>query len=212
MHFIDFLFHLLRFICNCLTNIYRFGVNYVLPAISYILPVLSTAILQLTTFILRIFFHYIFPVLIATVKGITWTLANGLQSIGEFALILIEMDTGIVNLQATLVCATILAIVYFRATEKIIKFCQEFVQLCATNLAFILHLLQIFLNAVVFAYQKIFGRRQNANAMREPKEKRTLAVHGVVKRTTPSHNGVRRRSDRNGNIKPEKLKLNLMQM
>lgn len=69
MHFIDFLLHLICFICWTLKSIYIFSFDYVIPVIGHILPVLTKYLSQLFSLVLRIFFTYISPCIIHVVTG-----------------------------------------------------------------------------------------------------------------------------------------------
>lgn len=159
MHFVDFLFNLLAFFMNALRTIYGVFVEYVLPVSSYILPIISKFIIQITAEFLRIFFNYVIPVLANALRIFLWVLTNVLNSFGSILLVLMDLEIAYVNSQAITVSVIILAIIYFRATERILRFGNEFIQMITLNIRFIWHLLQICFRFIIYLYKRLFKVR-----------------------------------------------------
>lgn len=155
MHFIDFLLHLICFICWVLKTIYIFSFDYLIPVIGYILPVLTKYLSQLFSLVLRIFFTYIAPCIIQVVNGTTYVFTKVLNGISVASMKIIDSDMNLEYAHAIVMVSILVVLVYFHVTQKIFRLFYESYQILSLYLRFVSNILRMLLVCVRFIYRKV---------------------------------------------------------
>lgn len=155
MHFIDFLVHLLYFIITTIRSIYNFCEEFVIPAVVYVLPVVLKCLGHLTTGFLLIFFTYISPCIIYLLNVTVQIFTNAMTGLGCVFLSIMEIDTKFVNFPALLICISVIAVIYFRITDKVFQICKDGWQLTQMNVRFCLHFVKMLTNFVTYLYRRV---------------------------------------------------------
>lgn len=156
MHFIDFLLHLICFICWALKTVYIFSIDYVIPVVfGQIIPVLIKYLSQLFTILLRIFFTYISPCVIQLLNGATYVFTRVLNAISVASMTIIESDVNLEYAHAILMASILVVIVYFHITEKITRFFFGWYQITSLYLRFLLSVLKMLRFCLNFAFQRV---------------------------------------------------------
>lgn len=155
MHFIDFLLHLLYFIITTIHSIYNFFEEFVIPTVVYVLPVLLKCLAHLTTGFLWLFFTYISPCIIHLLNVIVHIFAHTMTGLGCVFLSIMEIDTKFVNFPAILISISVIAVIYFRITDKVFQICKDGWQLTQMNVRFCLHFVKMLINFVTYLYRRV---------------------------------------------------------
>lgn len=155
MHFIDFLLHLVCFFIAAIRSVYNFCEEFVVPAVVYVLPVVLKCLGHLTTEFLWIFFTYISPCMIHVLNMIVQLFAHTMGGLGYVFLSIMGIDTKFVNVPAILIGASVIAIIYYRITEKVFNFCKDGWQLIQMNLCFCLHIAKVLSKFITYIYRRI---------------------------------------------------------
>lgn len=187
MHFIDFLLHLICFICWMLKTIYIFSIDYVMPMLfGYIIPVLIKYLSQLFALLLRIFFTYISPCVIQLLNGTTYIFTKALNAISVGSMTIIESDVNLEYAHAILMATILVIFIYFHITEKIARFFYGWYQIISLYLRFVLNIMKMLRFCLNFSYRSIsalvFGRPKDSNdgdTTKKRKHHRRTQVNGV---------------------------------
>lgn len=190
MHFIDFLLHLICFICWMLKAIYIFSIDYLIPIIGHIIPVLIKYLSQLFAFLLRIFFTYVSPCVIQLLNGTTYIFTKALNAISVASMTIIESDVNLEYAHAILMATILVVIIYFHVTEKIARFFYGWYQIISLYLRFLLNILKMLRFCLMFSYRGIkvlvFGRPKDSiddetttPTTKKRKQHRPTQVNGV---------------------------------
>lgn len=167
MHFIDFLLHIICFICWCLKTIYVFSFEYLIPVIGHILPVLTKRLSQLFSLLLRLFFTYISPCIIQLLTGTTFVFTKVLNGISIATMTIIESDINLEYAHAIIMILILVLITYFHITDKIYRFFYVLYQMISLYLRFMLNVLKVVRFCLNFIYRKVvsalFSKRDNDN-------------------------------------------------
>lgn len=183
MHFIDFLLHLICFICWTLKTAYIFSIDYLIPIVGHILPVVIKYLSQLFSLLLRIFFTYVSPCIIQLLSATTYICTRLLNGISVASMTIIESDVNLEYAHAILMVSIVVVVMYFHITEKILRFFYGWYQMIAMYLRFFLNILKF----VRFCYRKVFGillnRQQHPDntkaILNMSKQRHTIAANGV---------------------------------
>lgn len=150
----DFLIELACFIFSIINAIFDLSITYIVPAARFILPILSKYLCLLVSIILRLFFTYVSPCIIRGLNIIILAFFYVLNGIGYLSITILDIETNLIDLRAIILCTIIIAIIYFRISEKLFHFSQEVFHLAAVNGRFIVHLVQMFVSFVTYLYRR----------------------------------------------------------
>lgn len=168
MHFIDFLLHLICFICWMLKTIYIFSIDYLIPIIGHVIPVVVKYLSQLFAFLLRIFFTYISPCVIQLLNGTTYVFTRVLNALSVASMTVIESDVNLEYAHAILMATILVVFIYFHVTEKIARFFYGWYQIVSLYLRFLLNILKMLRFCLKFCYRTInallFGKTKESKA------------------------------------------------
>lgn len=167
MHFIDFLLHLICFICWMLKTVYIFSIDYLIPILcGHVIPIVVKYLSQLFAFLLRIFFTYISPCVIQLLNGTTYIFTRALNALSVASMTIIESDVNLEYAHAILMATILVVIIYFHITEKIARFFLGWYQIITLYLRFLVNILKMLRFCLSFSYRSIkallFGRAQDA--------------------------------------------------
>lgn len=196
MHFIDFLLHLICFICWMLKTIYIFSIDYLIPIIGHIIPVFVKYLSQLFAFLLRIFFTYISPCVIQLLNGTTYIFTRALNALSGASMTIIESDVNLEYAHAILMATILVIIIYFHITEKIARFFVGWYQIISLYLRFLANILKMLRFCLSFSYRSIkallFGRAKDSN------DDETITSKKEVHHHQNNHNQRNRKLQENG--------------
>lgn len=189
MHFIDFLLHLICFICWMLKTIYVFSIDYLIPILfGHIIPVLTKYLSQLFALLLRLFFTYISPCVIQLLNGTTYVFTKALNAISVASMKIIESDVNLEYAHAILMASILIFIIYFHITEKIARFFYGWYQIVSLYLRFLLNIMKMLRFCLNFSYRNVnalfFGRPKDSKdggttTSEKQKHHRQTHVNGV---------------------------------
>lgn len=184
MHFIDFLLHLICFICWVLKSIYVFSFEYLIPVIGHILPILTRYLSQLFSVLIRLFFTYISPCIIEVLKGTTYVFTKVLNGISIASMAIIESDVNLEYAHAIIMISILMLIAYFHITEKLYRFFHVLYQMISLYLRFVLKLLMIVRFCLNFVYRKLAAtlisqRNHDKNTLKKGKRRSSSISNGA---------------------------------
>lgn len=155
MHFIDFLLHLICFLCWALKSIYIFSFDYLIPVIGRILPVLTKLASQLISLLLRVFFTYISPCIIQLLTGTTYVFTKVIEIISVASMNIIDSDVNLEYAHAIIMVSLLVLIIYFHVTEKLFRFVQGWYQMGSLYIRFALNVLMMLRFCFNFIRKKV---------------------------------------------------------
>lgn len=191
MHFIDFLLHLLCFVCWTLKKLYMFSFDYVIPVTGYVLPILIKYLSQLFTLVLRTFFTYVAPCIIQIVNGTTLVFTHILNGFNFIFMAIIESELNLEYAHAVAMICILVAIIYFHVTQRMVSFGRGIFFMLKLYARFVVNVTKILLFIVKFVYVKtsmLLSRRKSderkGSVPKLEKSNRKHSTNGTIHQKT----------------------------